>query len=346
MEISLEVTTKDDAKWGKILNCFYRNDFYLGAGETNSYGLLKVVDDIKYKCFDLSDVDENNTCLGFDVSLNGDIKFLDDKFEKNVNKQEDIQVNLYEEESITFSGENSFFHFGAGIGDMNVDDANYIEDVVVWSDDNTPDFKPYYVIPETSIKGTLAHRVAYHFNKKENEGNKSNTVENILDKGLKDINLEDFEKQLPTTLENLKIERNKLEKQLSQIKDINIEDLFEPYIGSNNEAVKEIFGIAKNSDIEEGQIGWFIVEDTYLPTEKYKEILFNHNKIDRFTGGTIDTALFKEKVLHLPEVTFKFKYKNNIWENKFLKEAINDLEKGMLPIGGKVNKGHGILIKK
>lgn len=328
LEISLEVDKKCEDEWKEILNSFYRNDFYLGAGETNNYGLLSVVE-INHNCFDLTTQKGKNNYLNFDVSLNNKEGLEKYELEDDIEKE-------YNEEEITFSGKNSFFHFGAGIGDGDVDDANYTEIVVVW-ENNKPNFVTNYVIPGTSIKGALAHRVAFHYN---NE--KEISVESILEKALASFELE----PLPNTIEELELQKQELEKQLAQLKEIDAKKLFQPYVGSNNNGVKTIFGSAKNTTTEEGQMGSIIVEDTYLNKEDYNEIVFNHNKIDRFTGGTINSALFNEKVLEIPEVTFKFKYKNNVWEIDALKNAITDLENGLLPIGGKVNKGHGILIKK
>lgn len=60
-----------------------------------------------------------------------------------------------------------FFLFGAAYGDEDADIVPVKEDVVVWTDDSKPNFekKQQMLIPASSIKGALAHRVAYHYNR-------------------------------------------------------------------------------------------------------------------------------------------------------------------------------------
>ena len=66
-------------------------------------------------------------------------------------------------------------------------------------------------------------------------------------------------------------------------------------VGENNEAVKALFGYAKNSKQKiEGLRGRVIINDIYLSHDEKKDKIFNHVKIDRFTSGTIDGALFQE----------------------------------------------------
>ena len=77
--------------------------------------------------------------------------------------------------------------------------------------------------------------------------------------------------------------------------------------------------------------------------------LLNHVSIDRFTGGAIDGALFTEQVAYggqqeLPVITLFVRSDalqdediRQAWES-----ALEDICKGMLPLGGGVNRGHGV----
>ncbi len=337
-EIELQLAKKKDDDWKEILNTFFRNDFYLGSGEYNNFGELKVFE-IKQRRFNLNE--DLDAYLKHDVNLNEiGVGFQD-------YKQENTEVTQpYQENEIKFSGKNSFFHFGAGYGDTLVDNVNYTEDVAEGWDAGGPKFEEYYVIPGTSIKGALAHRVAFHYNKE-----KGNTVEELIPKFKEKINEicnDDALKNLTLaeTEEELKKQKAELEKRLKNIQIIkaNPTAVFENYLGENNEAVKTLFGTAKQSEKEKepsGQSGQIIFKDIYLKKKDFKEHIFYHNKIDRYTGGTIETALFSEKVLIIDERDLCYKYKDGI-NLEFLNKAIDDLKNGMLPLGGLVNKGHGI----
>ena len=76
--------------------------------------------------------------------------------------------------------------------------------------------------------------------------------------------------------------------------------------------------------------------------------VFNHVKIDRFTGGTIDGALFQEKAAQ-----YKGQIVVDIWVdcNAFIEDndiqkafesTLDDLKNGYLQLGGNSNKGHGV----
>ncbi len=331
-EIELQVPEKKDDEWKQILDTFFRNDFYLGSGEFNNFGELKVVE-IKKRCFDLNN--DLDAYLAHDVDLNSIGKGFED-YTKEISKP-------YQEEKIQLSGKNSFFHFGAGYGDIWVDNVNYTEDVVEGWNTGKPEFEEYYVIPGTSIKGTLAHRVAFHHNKEN-----GNTVEELIpkfkekineicnDNALKSLTLAETEKELIK-------QKTELEKQLKKIQNTgtSIESIFENLLGEKNDAVKSLFGESKNTKENKGQSGQIIFKDIYLKKKDFKEHIFYHNKIDRYTGGTIETALFSEKVLLIDEVDLCYKYTNGI-DTQYLDMALKDLKNGQLPLGGLVNKGHGI----
>lgn len=122
----------------------------------------------------------------------------------------------------------------------------------------------------------------------------------------------------------------------------------EDYTGENNIAVKALFGYAKTSDNgkSKGERGNVIFSDLFV--EKYSEKIFNYNAIDRFTGGTIDGALFDEKVISTTQkIIFKTVVEKKAFDKteKEVQEAfectLKDITTGMLPLGGSVMRGHG-----
>lgn len=192
-----------------------------------------------------------------------------------------------------------FFMFGSGMGDNEGDADNvYASELVVsWSGiDGTPSFdgNKRVLIPGSSVKGALAHRTAYHYNKilkrfagKENEAK----------------------------------------------------------VGSDNEAVAAIFGKADGNDFTRGRL---LIDDILQGQADAKSKVFFHNKIDQFTGGTIDGALFQEKVVYGKggEYTLNIYVEDKALADEDIKHAfeqsLRDICIGLLPLGGITNRGNGI----
>ncbi len=124
------------------------------------------------------------------------------------------------------------------------------------------------------------------------------------------------------------------------------------FIGGEEEPrkfISEIFGSKadkKNKD-DQGEKGKALFSDVYLTKQNSK--VFDHVKIDRFTGGGIDGALFQEKTLSSDE-TFEVEIliEKGIDEEyiKAYESTLDDICSGMLPLGGSVNKGHGVFTGK
>ena len=353
-KFEIELTQKEDdfsGYWNDILEIIQSGDFMLGSGTTNNYGQVKVVE-IKEKIFDLNNQEELENYLNVTVDLNKDTQLEP----KELNSKNGIWQKQH---SLKLAA--NALHIGAGYGDNDTDATNYKELVVEWNG-NTPEFKWYYVIPGTSIKGMLAHRTAYHFNK-----NNKQTVQELiagysdeqkrkLEKEIDDF-FSEIEEKINAVLqqdidEQEKIEKIKLLKQeaesfhLENDKKQSIQ--LDEYTGENIEVIRKLFGYAK--DNEDGQMGNVIIEDCYLKPEEVEETIFQHNAIDRFTGGTIDGFLYSEKVF-VPNNDIDI----NIWIRnkddinaylKYLDDAVNDLQNADLPIGGKTNKGYGFLTEK
>lgn len=121
---------------------------------------------------------------------------------------------------------------------------------------------------------------------------------------------------------------------------------YEPKIGEENEAVKEIFGEKKDEKDgkETGQKGRVFMSDCILDA-KINTKVFEHVKIDRFTSGGYESALFQEKTLSLDEYfCIKILLKDEIkdeYKNAF-KKALKDITNGALALGGRVTQGHGV----
>ena len=125
-------------------------------------------------------------------------------------------------------------------------------------------------------------------------------------------------------------------------KGIFIESNETPY-----ESVESIFGAKKEKD-EVGFKGNILISDIYLTkTPSTNTKIFDHVSIDRFTGGAIEGALFKEKTIASKEsfILEILVNKENVLDEiaiKAFEKALEDISTGMLSLGGATTKGHGL----
>jgi len=105
-EIALELEEQNDEAWHTLLNSLYSDDFYIGGGQFDGFGKLKVMD-ILYQHFDLSQEKDLNDYLNISVDLNEDVTNWKALSENNTDL-------MYDDKGIILTGENSFHHFGAG----------------------------------------------------------------------------------------------------------------------------------------------------------------------------------------------------------------------------------------
>ena len=115
-------------------------------------------------------------------------------------------------------------------------------------------------------------------------------------------------------------------------------------VGSQNKAVKEIFGYEKGKN-EKGSKGKILLSDCFLNYDEQKDAkVFEHVSIDRFTGGAIDSALFQEKaVVKRDKFCIEILLKDGACDDakEVFERALKDVIHGRLPLGGATTKGYG-----
>lgn len=123
-------------------------------------------------------------------------------------------------------------------------------------------------------------------------------------------------------------------------------------VGSENEAVREIFGYEKNKN-DKGAKGKILISDCFLDYDEAKDTkVFEHVSIDRFTGGAIDSALFQEKAVakrdeFIIEILLKNDARDDTEKRAFknvleaFETALDDVVQGRLSLGGATTKGYG-----
>ena len=118
------------------------------------------------------------------------------------------------------------------------------------------------------------------------------------------------------------------------------EDIFKS-LGKYNEAIERVFGSKMSSSEDQGHASLVIFEESTingggaLPQTRVK--------IDRFTGGAVDSALYTEEPHYIGDTTLVIKYpKDKNYIVGLLLPALEDLCRGYLAIGGETSIGRGI----
>ena len=282
-----------------ILSIIQSDGFRIGSGSRSGFGKIEVVGILR-RDLDLCVPNELELYLGKSASL---AKAWEGYRPYTPSAAIDPDCIFYTLELKPVD----FMFFGSGFGDER-SDMTFVREPVVTSWDRgeatVEELERVILIPASSVKGALAHRTAYHYNRLEGVFADKKTAEEL--------------------------EKN---------------------TGKENKAVKTLFGSEgdrKGKNKQRGNILFSdVIEKQKAPLEKK---VLNHVKIDRFTGGTVDGALFSEEVLYAPRKTFfnleLMLRKTAVDEKdgkivKAFEAALTDLCRGYLPLGGGVNRGNG-----
>lgn len=152
-KFSIEFLKDDQAKFQEIFTLLTSKSFRLGGGSTKGFGKFKIVE-IKTAYLALD---------GYTSSLN-----------QNIGKA--ISLTPTNSNYITYLLKlkpDDFFMFGSGFGDSDADMTPVLEQVVDYAKATLTEQQ--VLIPASSIKGAIAHRTAYHYNKKMLELGKDHT---------------------------------------------------------------------------------------------------------------------------------------------------------------------------
>ena len=285
-EVEAVSESKENGNFNAIVDALYNAELRIGGGSRKGFGKIEVKS-CKTKVVDLANPDEMDWYLNHTSDLSQPFDG-DDTTKETYSNATVYTLRLQPED---------FFLFGAGFGDDDSDLVPVEEKMVVWKQEGgveKPEVKQHkLLIPASSVKGALAHRVAFHYNKKH-------------ERWAEDVSTKE-----------------------------QLEDLT-----ANNPAVVALFGSADNNNKQRGNV---LFED--IIEDRLTEKIFNHVQIDRFTGGAIDGALFQEKATYgkgacfTTRLTLLKDVDDDVQEA--LELALEDICKGMLPLGGGTTKGYG-----
>lgn len=155
-EIELRGDENDIEKWNKINEYIKNPSFRLGAGTRNGYGSLKVIATFNQQ-FDFQNEVELNQYLDFNPSFNVNLKWGNEI----TNSEVDNSFTHYKLKLTP----DSFFIFSEGFGDDDVDNKPLEEEIVKYTSKGIEFIANNTVIPASSIKGAISHRVAFYHNK-------------------------------------------------------------------------------------------------------------------------------------------------------------------------------------
>ena len=292
----LSCTEESKEVFFRILMILQSDTFRLGSGTRCGFGSIKIVD-CKTATLNLLDSCDLTAYLNKTSSLADNQFWLKYDSEK-CSRQHNKQWIKYELHLVP----DDFFLFGSGFGDKEADMVPVASTFIEWDQNDIPSFNEKNIlIPASSVKGALAHRVAFYYNKREQ----------VFAEDIKDV---------------------------------------EAKVGSKNKAIFDLFGSENPDSPKRGNVIFSDVIEERL--EHTKEKILNHVKIDRFTGGAVNGALFSEKTVYGNKQSFILRILVNgeAFINKNVKEsfedALKDICTGMLPLGGGVNRGNGVFSGK
>lgn len=331
-EIEMVATNKDTTNFNNVINTLKNKTLRIGSGTRNGFGDIEIVD-LQTKILDL-------TNGGLKDYLRKTSNLDSDFWNKNFscqNKNMDLPDGW---DRINFDIKaKDFFLFGSGFGDEDVDMTPVSAAKVEWDKKTkTGELKEKLVLmPATSLKGALAHRVAYHWNRLNRIfiGDKNDIYKYIAGDEITN----------PAVKVLFGYEENRME--------------------NGKQVTIQTRGNLIFSDVIKNEI---------KPENENTQV---HVSIDRFTGGAKSKsgALFTEKNVFGEDIIFPIEIlrDNTSIQNeakavfdslpdemkahiglesaflnttiKALDAAINDLKNGMLPLGGGSSRGNGVFIE-
>lgn len=162
MEFVLEQEKKNDIQEA-IKEILSRDTFRLGSGTRNGLGKVKVISFKEKNLNLLENPDELQAYISKSSCLS------DESFWKDIDSISLTPVTNNYTKYVLSLTPRDFFLFGSGYGDTDSDMNAVTESKVVWNKEGTEGHieEQQTLIPATSIKGALSHRVAFHYNKKK-----------------------------------------------------------------------------------------------------------------------------------------------------------------------------------
>lgn len=158
-EMELCSDTDDEPTFLQALRQLQTDTFRVGSGTRNGLGKVKVVR-LHRAVLNLNAPADLEAYRTKSSNL---AEPLPDCF-----REEQVDIVAHDDSWVKYTlrlSPDDFFRFSSGMGDDEADDTPVTEAVVTWKDGKPTITTQQTLIPATSVKGALAHRTAYHYNK-------------------------------------------------------------------------------------------------------------------------------------------------------------------------------------
>ena len=303
-EMELISEEDDNEIMDKILSTIQSNGFRIGSGSRSGFGQISIIS-ILHKKLNISTPED----LKLYLSKSSSLENIWEGFEPyTLAENTNTDYISYE---LTLQP-TDFMFFGAGFGNECSDMTFVREPVIQWGNDGRASIiekEKVILIPGSSVKGALAHRTAYHYNKLKGcfaDGKSADELQDHVGKNNKAVRL---------LFGSEGDKRGKDKKRgnilISDVTQTQTEELEKKVI--NHVKIDRFTGGAVTGAL-------FSEEVLYTPGTSFKlELLLYKAAITEDKKDKED----KEKIL------------------KAFETALTDLCKGYLPLGGGVNRGNG-----
>lgn len=304
-EIELASQTPNTTYLSDLLNQMKHISFRLGGGTRNGFGEVKIIS-CQQCILNLTKSNDLAHYLNKSSDLSNDTFWQ--AFPEESTKKELTKKDIAEEPTKGWTNyclalqPEDFFLFGSGFGDDQADITPVTETIIVWPDDIHPQKETECIlIPASSIKGALSHRIAYYYNK---------ATERYVDG-------EDKNKPPLIGVENPAVS--------------TLFGLVDPDNDKKERGNMILSDIIVKRDKEQDKILNHVSIDRFTGGS-IKGALFQEKSIYG-SGTNYQMNLFvKDEVLN---------DKTNPQIKEALEAALTDICTGMLPLGGGVNRGNG-----
>jgi CRISPR/Cas system CSM-associated protein Csm3 (group 7 of RAMP superfamily) len=294
-ELEMVSGDKEDENFKTILSQLLNNTFRIGSGTRNGFGEVEVID-LQKRSLDLSDANNLKDYLDKSSALNSDF------WSKDYSKPERItNTDEWTEYKLALQPDD-FFLFGSGFGDDEADMTPVKGKKVNWSSGKGVLEENLVLIPATSVKGALSHRVAFYYNKLKGFCVREKDGEFVRDKEAECGN-----------------------------KNIAVQTLFG--YESQDEKIQQRGNLIFSDIIEKKETKENILNHVSIDR-------FTGGAIEGALF-TEKTSFGKGQTFEMSILAKKDALKDNDVKNA-LENALKDICSGMLPLGGGVNRGNGV----
>ena len=254
LELVSQETQFEDTAWKQLLDVLRGGSLRLGGKTRRGFGSFRVAA-LRQHIYNLS---ERN---GFAAYLDRPVSLADPLPPAQLESNEPPSPAAELTATLTLTPVG-YWMFGGGDdpkGEAKSGKAPVRDDSIVWTKDRGT-VRRDLLLPGSAIKGALAHRVVWHWNKAT-----SNWIDAAKGSLAKDA------KAWAKAREDA------------------------AYTGEDNPAVQELFGFQKSKT--DGRRGRVLIDDVFVTATEQCDQLAPHVAIDRVTGGAIDNRLFMDRPL-------------------------------------------------